>query len=162
MCSSVEQISSHQAGTRFGGDLLDATYFSYYEEERDRLMQDAKIFGASLYGDGATIKSTRMINALASNPSNPHLSLMILIALSTCKPVKRKYADYIALEMLALINRVDPWSHSLLIQLHSRSNVQCPLSTVVYDLNGSRIRWLWPPSRSHSQVEVARSIVFMK
>jgi hypothetical protein len=40
--------------------------------------------------------------------ATPHLSSMILIALSTCKPVKRKYADYIALEMLALINRVDP------------------------------------------------------
>jgi hypothetical protein len=23
---------------KIGGDLLDATYFSYYEEERDRLM----------------------------------------------------------------------------------------------------------------------------
>ena len=105
-----------QCGTDFkppsryeiGGDLLDATYSSYYDEEKGRLMQESKIFGASLYGDGATIKGTPMINVLASTPSNPSFVIDVIDCTEHMQAGGKKDAKYIALEMLALMHRVDP------------------------------------------------------
>ena len=122
-----------QCGTDFkppsryeiGGDLLDATYSSYYEEEKGRLMQESKIFGASLYGDGTTIKGTPMINVLASTPSNPSFVIYVIDCTEHMQAGGKKYAKYIALEMLALMNRVDPgktiFNH---IMFDGASNVQ--------------------------------------
>ena len=35
------------------------------------MMQEVKMYRASMYGDGATVKGTPKINVLASTPSNP-------------------------------------------------------------------------------------------
>jgi hypothetical protein len=105
-----------QCGTDFkppsryeiGGDLLDATYSSYYEEEKDRLMQDSKIFGASIYDDGATIIGTPMINVLASTPSNPSFVIDAIDCTEHMQARGKKDARYFAFEMLALMNWLDP------------------------------------------------------
>ncbi len=47
------------------------SYKTCYKEVVSKMMQDVNIYGASMYGDGATVKGILMINVLASTPSNP-------------------------------------------------------------------------------------------
>jgi len=42
------------------------------------MMQDVKIYGASICGDGATVKGIPKINVLASTPSNPACVLDVI------------------------------------------------------------------------------------
>jgi len=43
------------------GKLLNATYDSYFEEEMSKVLEDVDLFGITIHGDGATIK-THTIN----------------------------------------------------------------------------------------------------
>jgi len=61
-----------------GGVLLNATFESYYEEELTKLLDDVKLYGLSIYGDGATIKTTQFINVLAYSPGNPSCVLDVI------------------------------------------------------------------------------------
>ena len=61
-----------------GGSLLKATYDSYYEEEVAKLLDDVELYGISVYGDGATIKITPLINILACFPRNPACVLDVI------------------------------------------------------------------------------------
>ena len=72
--------SDYKPPTRYeiGGILLDASYETYYNDEVSKMMKDVKIYGASIYGDGATVKGTPKINVLASTPSNPACVLDVI------------------------------------------------------------------------------------
>ena len=41
-----------------GGKLLDATFKTYYHEEVTKLFEEPVLYSISVYGDGATIKTT--------------------------------------------------------------------------------------------------------
>ena len=78
------------------------------EEEKDRLMKDAKIFGASIYGDGATIKTVPQINTLAASPNNPGCVLDVVDCSKHMSVGGKKDATYISSAMLPLMTSIDP------------------------------------------------------
>jgi hypothetical protein len=47
------------------GKLLDTTFESYHHEEAGKLFEEPDFYSISVYGDGATIKTTPLINLLA-------------------------------------------------------------------------------------------------
>jgi hypothetical protein len=48
-----------------GGKLLDATFETYYHEEATKLFKEPDLYIILVYGDGATIKTTPLINVSA-------------------------------------------------------------------------------------------------
>ena len=48
-----------------GGKLLDATFEAYYHEEVTKLFEEPDLYSILVYGDGATIKITPLINVLS-------------------------------------------------------------------------------------------------
>ena len=70
------------------GKLLNATYESYFEEEMSKVLEDVDLFGITIYGDGATMKTTPYINVLACSPgefilfvSSAHLHCHLLLVM---------------------------------------------------------------------------------
>ena len=53
------------------GKHLGATFESYHHEEAGKLFEEPDLYSISVYGDGATIKTTPLINVLACSPGNP-------------------------------------------------------------------------------------------
>ena len=50
----------------------------------ESLLADVDTYGLGIFGDGATIVKTLVINILVTSPNNPSMSLMSLTAVSTC------------------------------------------------------------------------------
>ena len=63
-----------------GGRLLDVIYETNYAHTLRTLIQDAKLFGCSLFGDGATIVTIPMINILGAGIHNP----MAILGIADC------------------------------------------------------------------------------
>ena len=61
-----------------GGKLLGATFETYYHEEVTKLFEEPDLYSISVYGDGATIKTTPLINVLACSPGNPACVLDVI------------------------------------------------------------------------------------
>ena len=79
--------------------LLDATFESYYHEEAGKLFEDPDLYSISVYGDGATIKTTPLINVLACSPSNPACVLDVVDCTTHISEGGQKDVQFIALEM---------------------------------------------------------------
>ncbi len=60
------------------GTLLDGLYISNYDVMMRTLLLVSKIFGVTIYGDGATITNTPLINILVASPNNPSALLEIV------------------------------------------------------------------------------------
>ena len=82
--------------TKMGGPLLSKLYDVNWEQETRTLLKDGHIFGISLFGDGATIKTTPMINALGAGVHNPFAMLDIFDCTGHCAIGGKKDATYIA------------------------------------------------------------------
>ena len=55
----------------FSDPLLDTLYDVHCNSETRTLLADSRIFGISLFVDGAKIKTVPMVNALATGVNNP-------------------------------------------------------------------------------------------
>jgi len=91
-----------------GGDLQDATYLSYYQDELCKLLKDANVFGLAIYGDGATIKTVAQINILAASPNNPGCVLDVVDCSKHMSVGGKNDATYISNAMLPLMTSIDP------------------------------------------------------
>jgi hypothetical protein len=60
------------------GPLLDGLYISKYDEMMRTLLLGSRIFGVTMYGDGATITNIPLINMLVAGPNNPSALLEIV------------------------------------------------------------------------------------
>ncbi len=60
------------------GTLIDGLYISNYDEMMRTLLLKSRIFGVTIYGDGATITNTPLINILAASHKNPSALLEIV------------------------------------------------------------------------------------
>jgi hypothetical protein len=111
MVREMQQCGSdYKPPTRndIGGRLLEATYKSYMNEEQEKFMQDVHVYGATIFGDGATITGVPMINVLASSPGNPSFVLDVIDCSEHMIEGGKKDAKYIAYQMLSIMNKVDP------------------------------------------------------
>lgn len=108
-----------------GGALLDATYESYYSEQVQLLLQDADVYGISVYGDGATINTTPKINIMASSPGNPACVLDVVDCTDHITEGGTKNAKYIAMETLKALRKLPSgMQHVVQISFDGASNVQ--------------------------------------
>jgi hypothetical protein len=71
--SSYKPPTIHEMGDR----LLEADYFAYQLESVNKLLTKVKLFGLGVFGDGARIVKTPMMNVLACLAGNPHCVLQL-------------------------------------------------------------------------------------
>ena len=90
-----------------GGELLRKLYDVNWVQETDTLLKDSHIFGISLFGDGATIKTTPMINALGAGVHNSFAMLDVFDCTGHCAEGGKKDATCIAHLFLPLITKLE-------------------------------------------------------
>ena len=66
------------------GKLLDGLYSQNWKDNMSSLLNDARKYGVSVFGDGATIVKMPLINLLAASPGNPFAMLDILDCSGHC------------------------------------------------------------------------------
>ena len=59
------------------GKYLNALYSTNWTKQMKTLMSEARVFGLTLFGDGATIKTVPLVNVLAAGINNPFVLLDI-------------------------------------------------------------------------------------
>ncbi len=66
-------VGQYKPPTRklIGGKYLDAIHEINWKEQMKSLLSEANIFGITLIGDGATIKTVPLLNVLAAGVNNP-------------------------------------------------------------------------------------------
>ncbi len=64
---------------KMSGPLLDVLYNTNKEEMIKNLLLESKIFGVTIFGDGATITNIPLMNILAASPNNPFALLEIVV-----------------------------------------------------------------------------------
>jgi hypothetical protein len=101
--TSYKPPTSHHVG----GVLLDKLYDVNWHQEATSLLTDAHTFGISLFGDGATIKTTPMINALGAGVHNSFAMLDVFDCTGHCAEGGKKDAVYIAGLFLDLIAKLE-------------------------------------------------------
>ena len=89
------------------GPLLKALYTINLTESIAMLLADSNMFGITLFGDGATIKTIPMINALAAGVNNPLALLDVFDCSEHCSKAGKKDASYIAKLFLSLIKTLE-------------------------------------------------------
>ena len=92
---------------KMGGTLLAKLYDVNWDKETHSLLKDAQIFGISLFGDGATVKTVPMINALGAGVHNSFAMLDVFDCTKHCATGGKKDATYIANLFLPLISKLE-------------------------------------------------------
>ena len=92
------------------GRLLDLLYETSFKEMMTTLLLEVDVFGLTIYGDGATIKSVPLIIILAAGPNNPFALLDIVDCTTHLQNKGKKDALYIAEMILPLIQRMEQTS----------------------------------------------------
>jgi hypothetical protein len=77
------------------------------------LLSEVDIFGLTIYGDGATIKSVPLINILAAGPNNPFALLDIVDCTTHLQSGGKKDATYVSSMILPLIKRMEKYKECL-------------------------------------------------
>jgi hypothetical protein len=91
------------------GNLLDGLYQSAYSKQIEALLKQSKIFGVTLFGDGATNKKVPLMNLLASSPNNSFALLEIVDCSSEMASGGNKNAKYIAglIKPITIISQIE-------------------------------------------------------
>jgi hypothetical protein len=92
---------------RIGGELLEHLYLANWKRESDTLLLEARCFGISLFGDGATIKTVPMVNALGAGAHNQFAMLDVFDCSEHCSNGGKKDATYIANLFLPIIKKLE-------------------------------------------------------
>jgi hypothetical protein len=87
--------------------LLNSLYETSFKGMMTTLLSEVDIFGLTIFGDGATIKSVPLINILAAGPNNPFALLDIIDCTTHLQNQGKKDAPYIAEMILPLIERME-------------------------------------------------------
>ena len=113
---------------RVGGELLNKLYDVNWNNETDRLLKDARTFGISMFGDGATINTNPKINACASGVYNPFAMLDVFDCTQHMADGGIKDAPYIAGLFIPLIkqleNVTDPFVSPFLSALYCSCGIK--------------------------------------
>ena len=90
-----------------GGKLLKTLYTINWNEGVSILVADSKLYGVTLFGDGATIRTIPMINALAAGVNNAFCLLDVFDCSEHCSNAGKKDASYTAKLFEPLINQLE-------------------------------------------------------
>ena len=91
-----------------GGEYLDAIYMESWKEQMTSLLSEAKIFGVTVFGDGATIKSIPLVNVLAAGVNNPFALLDIADCTNHLAKGGKKDGRHIANIGMPIIKQMEP------------------------------------------------------
>ncbi len=92
---------------KVGGELLLKLYDINWEQETKSLLMESRIYGISLYGDGATIATTPMINALGTGVHNSFAMLDVFDCTEHMAAGGVKDAVYIAGLFVPIIAKLE-------------------------------------------------------
>ena len=112
---------------KMSGTLLDILYDTNKEEMIKNLLLESKIFGVSIFGDGATITNIPLMNILAASPNNPFALLEIVDCTDQMAKGGKKDATYLAGIVRPLIRWLEARAKSNIVDLimfDGASNVQ--------------------------------------
>ena len=90
-----------------GTKYLDAIHKNSYKEQMTALLSEEKIYGVTVFGDGATIKSVPLVNILAAGVNNPFALLDIVDCTKHCALGGKKDARYLADIVKPLITKME-------------------------------------------------------
>jgi hypothetical protein len=115
------------------GPLLDGLYVSNYDEMMRTLVLESRISGVTIYGDGATITNTPLINILVASPNNPSALLEIIDCTSQMAMGGKKDVTYLASVVRPYITAIEVHANTRhqkhqavvdLVQYNGANNVQ--------------------------------------
>jgi hypothetical protein len=118
---------------QMSGTLLDGLYVTNYDEMMRTLLLESRIFGVTIFGDGATITNTPLINILAASPNNPSALLEIVDCTSQMAIGGKKDATYLASVVRPYITAIEAHANTRhqkhqavvdLVQYDGANNVQ--------------------------------------
>jgi hypothetical protein len=119
--------ANYSAPTRtdIAGPLLDLTFKAYYDDAKERLLKEAKMYGITVGGDGATIDKCPLFNAIACSVSNPSMVLDVFDCSQHAAEGGKKDAEYLVKTMLPKLKEIDPHRELIdLITFDGAGNVQ--------------------------------------
>ena len=90
-----------------GGKYLDAIHETSRQQQMTSLLSEARIFGVTVFGNGATIKSVALVNVLAAGVNNPFALLDIADCTDHLAIGGKKDAQYIANIVKPLITQME-------------------------------------------------------
>ena len=90
-----------------GGILLNKTYDNNFAKGVKLLTTDATVYGVSLFGNGATIMASTLINVLGAGVYCQSIVLGIVYCTRHCKEGKNKDAPYITNLFLPIIKDLE-------------------------------------------------------
>ena len=93
---------------RIGSELLELNYNMYISRTKEVLLNQAEVYGLTLYGDGATVKKMPLINILCAGVHNPAAVLEIVNCSSHLQTGGKKDASYIADLFHPHLHELDP------------------------------------------------------
>ena len=91
-----------------GGNLLDLTYATYFDDNLAKLNEGIEMYGICLYGDSATIRRKPFLNILAASVHEPCIVLEIADATDHLKEGGKKDSTYVAKQFLPWMKKLDP------------------------------------------------------
>ena len=91
-----------------GGNLLDLTYATYFDDNIAKLNVGIEMYGICLYGDSATIRRKPFLNILAASVHEPSIVLEIADATDHLKCGGKKDSAYVAKQFLPWMKKLDP------------------------------------------------------
>ena len=120
------------------GTLLELNFQNCCITNKTLLMKEAKVFGLTLLGDGATIKRMPLINVLAMSGQVPPTVLAINDCTDHIADGGKKDAPYIAQMFLELIKELDPnFELTDLLFFDGASNVQKAGELIMAKIKGA-------------------------
>ncbi len=90
-----------------GGRYLDALYVTHWTKQMKTLLSEACIFGVTVFGDGATIKTLPLVNVLAACVNNDFALLEIADCTAHLAKGGKKVAKYISKIIMPLIQLME-------------------------------------------------------
>ncbi len=90
-----------------GGKYLDALHQNNWREQMKTLLSEATIFGITIFGDGATIKTILLLNVLAAGVNNLFAPLNIVDCTNHLARGGKKDASHIATVIKPLIANLE-------------------------------------------------------
>jgi hypothetical protein len=118
---------------QMSGPLLDRLYISNYDEMMRTLLLESRIFGVTIYGDGAIITNTLLIDILVASPNNPSALLEIVDCTSQMAIGGKKDVTYLASVVRSFITAIEVHTNTRhqkhqavvdLVQYNCANNVQ--------------------------------------
>ena len=100
---------------KMSGPLLDILYDTNKEEMIKNLLLESKIFGVTIFGDGATITNIPLMNILAASPNNPFALLEIVDCTDQMAKGGKKDAKYLSGIVRPLVKWLEAGRNQILL-----------------------------------------------